>query len=61
MGRGRQKAMAKKVAREIKYFSQDTDYDALTNELSAKKDQELEDYLNWAKRTADECNNQGES
>jgi hypothetical protein len=64
--------MAKKVAREIKYFSPNTDYDALTSELSAEKDlgndlltapksvdsaSELEEYLEWAKQTADKSTN----
>jgi hypothetical protein len=34
MGRGRQKAKQTKVARELKYFSPDTDYDALRRELA---------------------------
>jgi len=34
MGRGRQKAKQTKVARELKYFSPDTDYDALQRELT---------------------------
>jgi hypothetical protein len=33
MGRGRQKAKQTKVARELKYYSPDTDYDALQREL----------------------------
>ena len=33
MGRGRQKAKQTKVARELKYFSPNTDYDALAKEL----------------------------
>lgn len=33
MGRGRQKAKQTKVARELKYFSPQTDYSALANEL----------------------------
>ncbi len=33
MGRGRQKAKQTKVARELKYFSPQTDYAALANEL----------------------------
>ncbi len=33
MGRGRQKAKQTKVARQLKYFSPDTDYDALAKEL----------------------------
>lgn len=34
MGRGRQKAKHTKVARELKYFSPDTDYSGLQRELS---------------------------
>jgi hypothetical protein len=33
MGRGRQKAKQTKVARQLKYFSPETDYDALQREL----------------------------
>jgi hypothetical protein len=33
MGRGRAKAKQTKVARELKYFSPQTDYDALQREL----------------------------
>lgn len=35
MGRGRQKAKQTKVARQLKYFSPNTDYDALQRELTA--------------------------
>lgn len=38
MGRGRQKAKATRQAREIKYFSPQTDYSALERELSAAKE-----------------------
>jgi hypothetical protein len=34
MGRGRQKAKQTKVARRLKYYSPDTDYDALQRELT---------------------------
>jgi hypothetical protein len=34
MGRGRQKAKQTKVARQLKYFSPETDYQALQRELS---------------------------
>ena len=34
MGRGRQKAKQTKVARKLKYFSPDTDLDALQRELT---------------------------
>ena len=37
MGRGRQKAKATRQAREIKYFSPQTDYSALQRELRAKQ------------------------
>ncbi len=35
MGRGRQKAKQTKVARELKYFSPDTNYQALEQELNS--------------------------
>jgi hypothetical protein len=35
MGRGRQKAKQTKVARQLKYFSPNTDYTALERELAA--------------------------
>ena len=35
MGRGRQKAKHTKVARELKYFSPETDYRALERELTS--------------------------
>lgn len=35
MGRGRQKAKHTKVARELKYFSPNTDYTELERELSS--------------------------
>ena len=34
MGRGRQKAKQTKVARELKYYSPETDYDSLQRELA---------------------------
>ena len=34
MGRGRQKAKQQKVARQLKYFSQEPDYSALQRELT---------------------------
>lgn len=46
MGRGRQKAKHTKVARELKYFSPDTNYGALERELSG--DPRLqEDLAKW--------------
>jgi hypothetical protein len=47
MGRGRQKAKNTKVARELKYFSPNTDLTALQAELGTSSDeQEYED--KWA-------------
>ncbi len=37
MGRGRQKAKHTKVARDLKYYSPDTNYGALANELTAPR------------------------
>ncbi len=62
MGRGRQKAKQTKVARELKYFSPDTNYDALQRELAAggrdpyaevvpdskAEDDEDDEYADWA-------------
>jgi hypothetical protein len=39
MGRGRQKAKHTKVARELKYFSPDTNYTDLERELSTHGDE----------------------
>ncbi|GAA4623854.1 MULTISPECIES: DUF3073 domain-containing protein [Cellulomonas] len=41
MGRGRQKAKQTKVARELKYFSPDTNYRALEQELSSHSRNDL--------------------
>lgn len=54
MGRGRQKAKNTKVARELKYFSPDTDLSALQAELSAKSDSEPEYEDKWADLYPDE-------
>jgi len=46
MGRGRQKAKHTKVARDLKYFSPDTNYNALEKELAgAPGDPRLEEDL----------------
>jgi len=58
MGRGRQKAKHTKVARELKYFSPDTNYNALERELThpvtgAPIDARLEEDLEkWPEFTA---------
>ena len=36
MGRGRQRAKQTKVARQLKYFSPETDYQALERELAGR-------------------------
>lgn len=43
MGRGRQKAKATRQAREMKYFSPETDYSALERELSSAKNTKSSD------------------
>ncbi len=63
MGRGRQKAKQTKVARELKYYSPSTDYDALQRELgnderlpslpvddtdAERGDDEYDEYADWA-------------
>ncbi|KQM59366.1 MULTISPECIES: DUF3073 domain-containing protein [unclassified Agreia] len=53
MGRGRQKAKHTKVARELKYFSPDTNYSALERELSHPSDGEP-DYSKWIDEDEDE-------
>jgi Protein of unknown function (DUF3073) len=56
MGRGRQKAKHTKVARDLKYFSPDTNYGALAKELGtpgAVIDPKLEEDLEkWPEFTA---------
>ncbi|MEJ6488366.1 DUF3073 domain-containing protein [Leucobacter sp. USCH14] len=48
MGRGRQKAKHTKVARELKYFSPDTNYSALQQELSAAEASRVREEDPWA-------------
>ena len=64
MGRGRQKAKQTKVARELKYYSPNTDYDALQRELgngdghqpsravpvddTGTDEDETDEYADWA-------------
>ncbi|NDE88618.1 MAG: DUF3073 domain-containing protein [Micrococcales bacterium] len=54
MGRGRQKAKNTKVARELKYFSPQTDLSALEAELAAKSDNEPDYEDKWADLYPDE-------
>ena len=50
MGRGRQKAKHTKVARELKYFSPDTNYSALERELTGSTGDPIldENLAKWA-------------
>ena len=62
MGRGRQKAKHTKVARELKYFSPDTNYNALERELThpsgapvdPKLEEDLEKWPEFTKPAADQ-------
>ena len=47
MGRGRQKAKHTKVARDLKYFSPDTNYGALQQELTGTDPRLAEDLAKW--------------
>jgi hypothetical protein len=59
MGRGRQKAKHTKVARELKYFSPDTNLSALEEELVKTQDAKLEENLaKWADVAADNQNDE---
>jgi hypothetical protein len=48
MGRGRQKAKHTKVARELKYFSPDTNYNALERELSSSSKSDEDAWAEYA-------------
>jgi len=54
MGRGRQKAKHTKVARDLKYFSPDTNYSALERELGGNPRLE-EDLEKWPEYVADDA------
>jgi hypothetical protein len=60
MGRGRQKAKHTKVARDLKYFSPDTNYGALQQELShgepgdPRLEEDLEKWPEYAGYVADD-------
>ena len=60
MGRGRQKAKNTKVARELKYFSPNTDLTALEREIgSSNNDDQYED--KWADLYEDEAEEDAET
>lgn len=48
MGRGRQRAKQRKVARNLKYFSPETDYAALERELVSQSDHSYLDHDPYA-------------
>ena len=48
MGRGRQKAKHTKVARELKYFSPDTNYSALKRELASSSHSDEKTWAEYA-------------
>ena len=56
MGRGRQKAKHTKVARELKYFSPDTNYNALERELGGnpRLEEDLEKWPEYADTYGDD-------
>jgi hypothetical protein len=56
MGRGRQKAKHTKVARDLKYFSPDTNYSALEQELAGnpRLDEDLSKWPEYASAGADD-------
>jgi hypothetical protein len=60
MGRGRQKAKNTKVARELKYFSPNTDLSALEREIGSTNNEEPEYEDKWADLYADEDAAEGE-
>ncbi|MFC5931360.1 DUF3073 domain-containing protein [Cryobacterium melibiosiphilum] len=60
MGRGRQKAKHTKVARELKYFSPDTNYNALERELTGhpadpRLDEDLAKWPEYEKEKAEKA------
>jgi hypothetical protein len=56
MGRGRQKAKHTKVARELKYFSPDTNYSELERELTGSTGDPIldENLAKWADYAVDD-------
>ena len=58
MGRGRQKAKHTKVARDLKYFSPNTNYDVLAEELAgagnARLEEDLEKWPEYVAPVADD-------
>jgi hypothetical protein len=61
MGRGRQKAKNTKVARELKYFSPNTDLNALEREIGTTTNDEPEYEDKWADLYEDDAEATDES
>jgi Protein of unknown function (DUF3073) len=55
MGRGRQKAKHTKVARDLKYYSPDTNYGALANELHTPTGPVSPEMDKWAEYLDDDA------
>jgi hypothetical protein len=60
MGRGRQKAKNTKVARELKYFSPNTDLNALQKEIGSPENPEDQYEDKWADLYDDEEEDESE-
>lgn len=58
MGRGRQKAKHTKVARDLKYYSPETDYSALERELSGHAPRPEEQWPEYADEDDDQSQEQ---
>lgn len=54
MGRGRQRAKQRKVARDLKYFSPETDYAALERELTGHGSNSDSDYSKYDQYDSDD-------
>lgn len=57
MGRGRQKAKHTKVARELKYYSPETNYHALEQELKADQSTDVVTEDRWSDSVDSEYDN----
>lgn len=58
MGRGRQKAKHTKIARQLKSFSPEVNYDALERELTGHTHADDDQYSEWADYDPDEEKNE---
>ncbi|MDN4596991.1 DUF3073 domain-containing protein [Leifsonia virtsii] len=56
MGRGRQKAKHTKIARQLKSFSPNVNYDALERELTSHSHDEDDQYAKWADYEPEDAN-----